>query len=414
MKFEFETTEKGEFTGFYGQPENNINKIPITETNVNDGKIVLKIKVFSAEFKGEIKGDRFVGQWSQAGLSSMPLEMKKGEYIPFFPLDIPEETREQLSGEWHGQRKIPREGKMMNGSYNMSFRFETNERGEFLGFYDVPDLYRWNIPVTEASLKDGNLILKMQKGNNIEFKGQLTDEELAGEMAEQGANAPVSLKKGKYTPIVYSLDLSGDDRAFLSGEWVGEIKEGDKVIQKIFFAFKSVEKGKFFGFQKFPVYGDIGFPIIGASFSDGKLSIIGVDADFNVQEKGDEFTGEVIIVTGKKYLFSLKKEKYAPPVFSLKLPEETMKTLSGKWKGNLGSYNMVFRFEKNKDGDFLGFIDNTDTNQTGIPILNASMSEGKLTLRNVNAVIKGKLSKDSLECEWTQGAQITPLALKKE
>lgn len=415
VKFKFETDKKGEFVGFYGLPDNNVKGIPFTEGNIVDGKIDLKIKVSNAEFKGEIKGDRFAGEWLQAGLSSIPLEMKKGEYVPpVFPLDLPDETRKLLSGGWHGQIKTFRGQKELYGSYNASFSFETNDNGEFIGFYNVPDLYSWNIPVTEASLEDGSLILKMQRGDNIEFKGKLAGDELTGQMTSQGANTPLSLKKGKYIPMVYSLDASKEDREFLSGDWVGEILADGKVIQKIFLVFETTEKGEFIGIQKYPGYSDNGFPIIGVNFSDGKPSITGIDAEFNFPQKGDAMTGEVIIISGQKFQFSIKKEKYTPQVYPLKLSEETMKDLSGTWKGKLGSYNLVFRFEKNKKGDFIGLIENTDTYQKGIPITDAGMSEGKLTMKIMNAALKGKLSKGSLECEWIQGAHNIPLALKKE
>ena len=42
------------------------------------------------------------------------------------------------------------------------------------------------------------------------------------------------------------------------------------------------------------------------------------------------------------------------------------------------------------------------------------MSEGKLTLKIMRAILKGRLSEGSLECEWIEGVQNIPLVLKKE
>ena len=105
------------------------------------------------------------------------------------------------------------------------FRFETDDKGNFLGFYDVPDQGQTGIPVTDAALKDGNLAIKMQKRVNLEFIGRLAGDELTGQMTQQGvAVSSVSMKKGKYIPPVYNLDLPKEIRETLSGEWYGDIK----------------------------------------------------------------------------------------------------------------------------------------------------------------------------------------------
>ena len=55
------------------------------------------------------------GEWMQAGLSNIPLSLKKGEYtLPVFSLDLPKETKDLLQGEWHGERK------MAKGFYHVS------------------------------------------------------------------------------------------------------------------------------------------------------------------------------------------------------------------------------------------------------------------------------------------------------
>lgn len=411
-EFRFETNKKGELIGFYGVPDQNVKGIPFTEASFKDGKLTLKIKVANAEFTGQIKGDVLSGEWAQAGLSNIALTMKKGEYVPpVFSLDLPKETRDKLMGEWHGMRK------MAKGFIRVAFRFETIDKGDFVGFYDLPDQNGTGIPVTEASLSDGQLVLRMQKRMNLEFKGKLAGNELTGEMIQPGtSNTPVSLKKGKYVQPVYSLNLPDATKKLLSGEWFGEVKT-PATTATVVFRFETNKKGEFIGTEDIPAQKITGIPVSEANFSDGKLSYVVTNVEYKGELSEGEFTGEVLQEGNNPPIaFTLKKGKYVPPVYSLKLPGDIMKTLSGKWKGKLASYTLIFRFEKNEKGDFLGFIDSPDSHSMDIQINEASYKDGKLNLRVklANAEFEGKLSGSTLAGEWTQAGQNIPLSLKKQ
>ncbi len=413
MAFRFESSAKGDFMGFYEAPDQNVKGIPIKEASYADGKLTLKIKVANAEYKGTLTGDVMSGEWAQAGLSNIPLSMKKGPFMPpSFSLNLPKETRALLTGEWHGQRKMPK------GYLHTSFRFETNEKGEFLGFYEVPDQGIKDMQVTEASLKDGDLVLKMQKGINIEFKGQLAGDKLTGQVTQQGVvSTPLSMTKGKYIPPVYNLSLPKEIKDQLSGEWYGEVKTPASSVTVIF-NFKTNDKGEFVGSEEIPDSNIKGILVSEASFSDGKLAFTVTDVEYKGSIKGDEFTGEIkqSAPDSKPIPFTLKKGKYVPPSYALNLPADVIKTLSGKWNGKLGNTNIIFRFEKNEKEELLGFLDAPDSNTKDIRITEGSISEGKLTLKIkvANVEYKGKLSKDSLDGEWMQGGQNIPFILKKQ
>lgn len=413
VAFKFETTGKGDFVGFYEVPDQNVKGIPVKEADFKDGKLTLKIKVANAEYKATLAGDKMTGEWMQAGLSNIPLSLKKGKYTPpVFTLNLPKETKELLKGEWHGQRK------MAKGFLRVSFRFETNDKDEFLGFYDVPDQNVKDIPVTEASLKDGELVLKMQKRINIEFKGKLAGDELTGHMIQQGvANSSVTMKKGKYIPPVYSLKLPKEIRELLSGEWYGDIKTPASDVTVVF-NFGTNNKGEFVGSEEIPDQKIKEILVSEASFKDGKLAFIVTDAEYKGEIKGNEFTGEITLSApnSKPIPFTLKKGKYVPSDYSLNLPKDVIDQLSGKWNGKLVNTDLIFRFEKNKKGKLLGFLDIPTSNAKDIPITEGSMSEGKLVLKIklANIEYKGKLSKDSIEGEWTQGGQNIPLVFKKQ
>ncbi len=161
-----------------------------------------------------------------------------------------------------------------------------------------------------------------------------------------------------------------------------------------------------------------GIPITEASFKDGKLSLIVTDAELKGEIKNDEFTGEIIQAApnSKPIPFTLKKGKYVPVDYSLNLPKDVINTLKGKWSGKLVNTDLIFRFEKNKKGKLVGFLDSPTSNTKDIPITEGSMSEGKLVLKIklANIEYKGKLSKDTIVGEWKQGGQNIPLTMKKQ
>ena len=409
LLFRFEMKEKGEFQGFLDIPDAGAKDLPVADVELVDNNVKMQIPAAQAEIKGKLADNEIVGE-IKLNTQPFPITIKKGEYkAPSYNLALPKETMEGLTGEWHGQLKLPTA--ILHGS----FRFETTKKGEFVGFYELPD-QKAKIPITEANLSDGKLTLKI-KVANAEFKGQLKGDELTGEWAQAGmSNIPFSLKKGKYIPPVYSLDLPKETKELLSGEWYGELKAPTATVTVVF-RFEITEKGEFVGFEEVPDQKVKGIPVIEAKLSDGKLVLQVPNAEFKGQLAGDQFTGEAIETGKNTHLpLTLKKGKYIPPVYNLNLPKETMETLTGKWQGKLGALTIIFRFEKTKKGEFLGFLDSPDQGATGLEFAEASLSDGMLSLKLkiVNAEFKGKLSDNSLAGEWIQGGRNTPLTLKKE
>ncbi|MGD9159478.1 MAG: hypothetical protein PVG39_13790 [Desulfobacteraceae bacterium] len=407
VKARFEKTEKGEFVGFYGLPDQNVKGIPITEADIVDGKIVLKIKVANAEYKGKIDGDKLTGEWSQAGMSTIPLSFKKGEYVPpVFNLDLPEETKSSLKGEWHGQLQTP------TSLVHVSLRFEATEKGDFLGFYDIPDQKVKDVKVFEANLSDGKLTLKIP---NAIYTAKLEGDELKGEVVEQNnRRTALTMKKGKYVPPVYNLDLPKETRDLLSGEWYGK---PDKVT--LVFRFEKSEKGDFLGFVDNPDTGVPSMPITELEFTDNNLvvKVPHAGAEFKGKFTDNEFTGEWT-QNSKPAPLTLKKGKYVPEVYGLNLPKETMKILTGKWLGKIhnNTQTMIFIFEKNKKGDFVGYWQLPEQKLNRIVFTEAKFSNGILTLKEKLGIaeVTGKLSENEYIIEWKQKEGITPINLKKQ
>ena len=403
--FEFKTTGKGEFVGLFGAPENKLKDIPFTEANLSDGKLALKTKFANGEFKGEIKGDKYTGIWSQAGLSPIILTMKKGEYVPpVYDLALPKDIKEQLTGEWHGQLKTPR------SMVHVAFRFKTTEKGEFLGFYDLPDGNQKDLQIYEANLSDdGKLNLKIA---GIAFEGELKGDEYTGKWTQQRRHTPVTMKKGKYVPPVYKLDQPKEIRELLSGEWIGEMGNLTVVLR-----FENTKEGDFLGFVDSPDQRALSIPITEMEFKENNITaqVPHVGGVFKGKLAENEMTGEWT-QNARSNEVTFKKGKFVPKVYSLKLPKEIMNTLSGKWKGNLGNLEFQLRFEKTEKGDFVGFAAIPQQKVNDVPVSEANFNDGYLTLKFklANIHIEGQLINKVFDANWIQGENKTPISLKKE
>jgi hypothetical protein len=119
-----------------------------------------------------------------------PLSLKKGKYVvPVYNLSLPEETMDQLAGKW--------DGKLVD--LDVIFRFEKVESGGFKGFVDMPRLGKKDLPITDASLSGGKLILKVEAGRGpIEVIGQLSGDKFIGDwISIEGKRIPLTLDKEK-------------------------------------------------------------------------------------------------------------------------------------------------------------------------------------------------------------------------
>lgn len=100
------------------------------------------------------------------------------------------------------------------------------------------------------------------------------------------------------------------------------------------------------------------------------------------------------------------------------LKDEKEKLL-GSWIGQLetpdNSLTVVFRFEMNKDGEFVGFTDSPDQGGFGIPVTETAIEEGTVDIKvsSLQAEYKGKMAGDEIVGEFTQGGMSFPLTLRK-
>jgi hypothetical protein len=404
IQFIIAQNTKGSYSVILNSPDDGgIKNIKTNSVVYNSGNLKLEATELSGSFEGVLKDGKIEGKWKQEG-TSFPLTLS-----PYEKPILSKKDKDTLLGTWNGKLTIP------GGSITVVLRFEMSEKGDFAGFLDSPDQGGYGIPVTDMEMNDGSINLKIPNIKG-EYKGKLAANEIVGEFKQFGMPTPLTLKKGEYKTKVYKLDFSKEVMDKLSGEWNGPLTIPTGSLTVVF-RFEMTKNGEFVGFHDSPDQGAKGIPITEANLSDGKLTlkIAAVNGEFKGQLSGDNLVGEWSQM-GMKTPLSLKKGKYVAQVYKLALPKETIDQLSGKWNGKLGPLTLAFRFEKTQKGDFVGFLDSPDQGAKGIPVTEANLADGKLTLKiaSVGGEFKGQLSGDKLVGGWTQGGMSNPLSLAKE
>lgn len=191
--FRFESNEKDEFEGSFQIAETGTPPRPVT--NIEMKHDILSFKTQFMEFKGKFADNEIVGEINFSIGPSQSLTLKKGEYAaPIHNLNLPEEIKEQLLGEWTGQLTMETDSITETVSFKLAFRFKITGDGEFVGFVDLPDQETKGLPVTKANVVNGNLTLISNFG---EFYGKLSGDSIVGDLKQGMMSNPFTLIKEK-------------------------------------------------------------------------------------------------------------------------------------------------------------------------------------------------------------------------
>ena len=184
--FRFEKSKTGDFLGSIEMPEQGGVEFSITDANMSDGKLMLKVKTIEGEFIGKISGDKIAGDWKQMGAESTPLTLNRGTYVPpVYPLNLPEEAMDQLAGNWNGKLN----------NMDITIMFIETDGGDFKGFFDRPQMNQKDLPITDASLSEGKLTLQIKTEFPSEFIGEIFGDKLIGDWKDMGKRTLLILDK---------------------------------------------------------------------------------------------------------------------------------------------------------------------------------------------------------------------------
>lgn len=213
-----------------------------------------------------------------------------------------------------------------------------------------------------------------------------------------------------------STPLSENDIQKILGSWIGKLETPNGPLAAVF-RFETNKEGELVGFADSPDQNAFNLPVTSIKVADGTLSlrVPRVQARYKGEIAGTEIVGK-LRQGGMTFPLTLKKGGYNAPAYSLNLSKEAMAQLLGEWRGEIGPLTLVFRFEKDKKGDFKGYVDSPDQGAKGIPITEAALTDGRLELK-IKAVAgeyTGQLSGSNLSGEWKQPGVRNTLTLTKK
>lgn len=265
LVFRFVKNDTGELQGFISSPDQGGNEAPAADIMLSNGDFSMKVPAAQVQITGKMTDKDFTGKFMQGG-QQLDLTMTKGKYEPpKSVLSLSREVMDQLMGEWHGELNTPA------GALTVVYRFETNKDGEYTGYRESPDQGSNSTPVTEASVADGMLTLKIP-GPQGGFTGKLEGNKISGQVITPMGAIPLVLEKGKFVPPSYQLSLSKEAMDQLQGKWQGKLKTPQRDLT-LMFRFEDNGKGEYYAFVDSPDQGNISLKVVKASLDGDELSL---------------------------------------------------------------------------------------------------------------------------------------------
>lgn len=184
IAFKFKESKTGTLLATMDSPHEGRNGIPVSSVKLDGDKLTVKVDGVGAAFTGTLKPDAIAGRFSAGGQGNN-LTMTRSEYVPEV-MRVPADLAGKLVGKW--------EGKTAN-TY-MILRFKQNEKGELIALQDIPNRQLFGLPVSEVSMKNGALSLKV-KGIAAEFKGKVTNNQISGDWTMPSLQFPLKLNRAR-------------------------------------------------------------------------------------------------------------------------------------------------------------------------------------------------------------------------
>jgi len=318
-------------------------------------------------------------------------------------------AQEDISGTWQGVLNLGGDSKL-----TVQFIMEKQADGSWSAVVNSPDMGGIkNIKANSATFDGSNLNIDVAELSGG-YAGVFKDGAFAGTWSQAGSSMPLNLSP--YTKPV----MSQKEIDTLLGEWIAKLKvpAGDLTLV---FRFAQNDAGELQGFVRNPDGGGGNeTPTADIMLNNGDFSMKVPAAQVLITGKmtDKDFTGK-FNQGGQQLDLTMAKGKYEPPKSVLSLSKEVMDKLMGEWNGELntpvGAMTVVYRFVTNKDGEYSGFRESPDQGSNSTPVTDASMVDGKLTLKTPGpgGEFNGKLEGDTITGQAITPMGPVPLTLKK-
>jgi hypothetical protein len=315
-------------------------------------------------------------------------------------------AQQDIAGTWQGKLALGGDA-----SLTVQFILEQGADGSWSAIVNSPDTGGIKNVKANAVAYDGaslNIEVAELSGG---YKGVYRDGRFEGTWSQAGSDMPLSL--APYTKPV----MSEADMALLEGEWVGKLQVPAGALTLVF-RFEKNAAGELAGFIRSPDQGGNEAPASDIELADGMLSLKVPAAQIDIKGKleGTQFTGEFKQGPGTMPL-TLSKGKYEAPKYVLTLGKEVMDQLAGVWNGEfetpMGTLTVIYRFESNAAGEYVGSRSSPDQGGSGVPIMEATLADGSLTLKTADGAFTGKITGDTITGTVTNPMGSIPLTVTK-
>jgi len=407
VQFKIKRTDDGSFSALINSPDQGaLKNTPASSVSYEGNHLKIIVQEVNGSFEGTVGDREITGKWSQLG-TDFPLTLR-----PFAEPVLSAEAMALLAGKWQGKLESP------IADFDIVFRFETSDSGSFVGLMDVPAQGARGIPVSDIKLKEKELSLSVAPAM-ARYTGTLTEQGIDGKWIQGAQEIPLKLRKGVEERKAY-LALSKESFDALAGHWNGKlaIPQGPLQEMTIVLRFEKTGDGDVLGFMDAPDQGTTGLPIPEASIEDGAFSfrIPGIAVEYKGKLSEGKLIGEYT-QAGRKSPLTMERGKAS--VKTLALSSDAMAQLKGKWGGRVDmpqtTLRVVFRFTETDEGEPLGYLDSPDQGKSGIPITEASMANGSLTVKVDGLMVeyKGKLSGNAIVGQLIQAGRSFDMTLEK-
>jgi hypothetical protein len=190
----FQLDSKGEMQGSLSVPEQGAT-LPMQSIEFADGKLTFKIPAVNGTYEANLANGAYTGLWRQGGQppAGLPVVLKKGEYVAkVIVLKMPTDAFGKVAGTWNGD--LHATGPQGPMTIPVVLRFETNQHADMVAFLDVPIQHAAGIPVNEASLTAGKLVVKVD-ALHAEYDATLSGNTLTGQWTQGPQSLPMTMTR---------------------------------------------------------------------------------------------------------------------------------------------------------------------------------------------------------------------------
>jgi hypothetical protein len=295
VRFTFTKGANGAYTAVLNSPDNSaVKNTPVSGVTWDGTNLKLSVPTLQGSYAGKLANGTIAGEWTQPG-SKLPLQL-----APFQKTVLTSDAMKPYVGEWNSTLTLAA------NSQKVMFTFKQGAGG-LDGTFEIPD-QGVKRPMTDVTVENGELSLKVNVGAEISFKGKLVGNRIVGKLKVPSPVAPpdgadMTFERGAYKPPPVALKLTAADFAVLKGSWKGKgsvtvPQNNQKVDFDMTLRFESNAKGEYFGYLDSTARGvtSTGVIVNEATFAAGKLTIKVATAqmEYSGTVAGKKITGEFV------------------------------------------------------------------------------------------------------------------------